>query len=94
MIPKYTIEYTIHPEHNKNIERHHSDDPVESEDFLAHLIASGVRIFDIKHEGVALDRTQTDRMIDVAARKLTARAIARALQLDAAEVKHRFGYAA
>jgi hypothetical protein len=94
MLAKYTIEYTIYPEHSKKVERHHTDDPVESEEFLAYLIANGVRILDIKHDGTALDRTQTDRMIDVAARKLTARAIAKSLQLDTAEVKHRFGYAA
>mgnify|MGYP003444196948 CR=1 FL=1 len=57
MIAKYTIEYTIFPQHNKRIESHHTDDPVEAEDFLMYLLGNGSRIRAIKHEGVDLDGT-------------------------------------
>jgi hypothetical protein len=94
MIPKYTIEYTIFPQHNKRVERHVTDDPIEAEDFLMHLLASGAHIQGIKHEGLALDQAQSDRMLRVAASRLASRLLEYSLQLDAAATKHRFGLAA
>ena len=93
MIAKYTIEYTIFQQHNKRVESHHTDDPVEAEDFLMYLLANGTRIHAIKHEGVDLDGTQSDRMLRVAAGRLAARVLGESLHLDAAAVKHRFDFA-
>jgi len=93
MIAKYTIEYVIFPEHNKRVESHHTDDPVAAEDFLMYLLANGSRICAIKHEGVDLDEAQSDRMLRVAAGRLAARMLGESLHLDAAAVKHRFGFA-
>ncbi len=94
MIAKYTIEYTIFPQHNKRVENHHTDDPVEAEDFLMYLLAGGARISAIKHEGVNLEEAQSDRMLRVAAGRLAARLLGESLRLDSAAVKHRFGFAA
>jgi hypothetical protein len=94
MIAKYTIEYTIFPQHNKRVESHHTDDPVEAEDFLMYLLANGTRICAIKHEGVDLEGAQSDRMVRVAASRLAARMLGESLQLDPAAVKHSFGFAA
>lgn len=94
MLAKFSIDYTIFPQHNKRVETHRTDDPVEAEDFLMHLLASGVRIHSIKHEGIDLDQTKTDKMIRLAAERLMSRLLGIALQLDSAAVKHRFGFAA
>lgn len=93
MLAKFTIEYIIQPEHNKRLDSHRTDDPVEAEDFLMSLLRIGARIHAIKHEGVELDESQTDRMLRIAAERLAAGLLARSLHLDAAAVKHRFGFA-
>jgi hypothetical protein len=94
MLAKFSIEYTIFPQHNKRIQRHLTDDPVEAEDFLMHLLASGARIHSILHEGLALDTVQSDRMLRVAATRLASQLIEQSLHIDAADAKHRFGLAA
>ena len=94
MLSKFAIDYTIFPQHNKRVETHRTDDPVEAEDFLMHLLASGARIQSIKHEGVELDQTKSDKMIRLAAERLISRLLATSLHLDSAAVKHRFGFAA
>lgn len=94
MLAKFDIEYVIQYHHNKRVDSHRTDDPVEAEDFLMSLLRVGARIKAIKHEGVELDRTQSDRMLRVAADRLASRAISSALDLDAVAVTHRFGYAA
>jgi hypothetical protein len=94
MQAKFTIEYTIFPQHNKRVERHFTDDPVEAEDFLMHLLVSGARISAIKHDGIDLDETKSDRMLRVAASRLASQLLENSLHLDAAAVKHRFGLAA
>jgi len=94
MLSKYAIDYTIFPQHNKRVETHRTDDPVEAEDFLMHLLASGVRILSIKHDGVELDQAMSDKMIRVAAERLMSRLLETSLNLDSAAARHRFGFAA
>jgi len=94
MQAKYAIEYTIFPQHNKRVERHYTDDPVEAEDFLMHLLVSGARIHGIKHEGISLDQAQSDRMLRVAGSRLASQLLENSLQIDAAAARHRFGLAA
>jgi hypothetical protein len=94
MLTKFIVEYTIFPQHNKRVERHQTDDPVEVEDFLMHLLACGARIHAIKHDGIALDQVKADRMLRVAAQRLAAQLIGASLHLDSAAVKHRFDLAA
>ena len=94
MLAKFDIEYTIRPQHNKRVDVHRTDDPVAAEDFLTGLLAGGAAINAIKHEGVALSQPQTDQMVRVAAERLISSLICRSLDLDAAAVKHRFGFAA
>lgn len=94
MLAKFDIEYVIHPQHNKRVDTHRTDDPIEAEDFLMNLLVAGVRINAIKHEGVTLDPPQADRMLRVAAERLASRLLGRSLDLDSVEVKHRFGFTA
>ncbi|HRH96574.1 MAG TPA: hypothetical protein PLB55_11595 [Prosthecobacter sp.] len=94
MLAKFDIEYVIHPHHNKRVDIHRTDDPVEAEDFLMNLLASGARIKAIKHEGIELAQKQSDQMLHVAAERLATRQLCMALDLDSASVKHRFGFTA
>jgi hypothetical protein len=94
MIAKYEIEYTVNPSHNSRVGTHRTDDPVEAEDFLTALLIAGARIHGIKHEGVELSAAQNNRMLHVAAERLVSGLLRTSLKLDAAEVKHRFGFAA
>lgn len=94
MIAKFDIEYVLYPQHNRRVDTYRTDDPVAAEDFLMNLLAGGSRIAAIKHEGVALPEEQSDHMLKVAAGRLAAHLLATALDLDAAAVKHRFGFAA
>jgi hypothetical protein len=94
MLPKFDIAYVSRPDHNSRQDNHRTDDPVAAEDFLMGLLATGARIVSIKHDGIELDQPQSDRMLRVAADRLAAGVLCRALSIDAAEVKHRFGFAA
>lgn len=93
MLAKFTIHYVILPQHNKQELAHHTDDPVEAEAFLSHLLLSGARITAIEHEGVALSQSQSDRMLKVAAEQIASLMLRESLGIDAAEAKHRFGFA-
>jgi hypothetical protein len=93
MLAKYEIDYIINPHHNKRVDIHRTDDPVEAEDFLMGLLASGARILAIKHEAIELGQHEQDQMICVAAQRVAARLVCESLRLDAAAVKHRFGFA-
>jgi hypothetical protein len=94
MLAKFDIEYVIHPQHNHRVDTHRTDDPVEAEDFLMNLLVVGARIKAIKHEGIELEQSKADRMLRVAAERLASRLLASSLGLDAAQVKHRFSFAA
>lgn len=93
MQAKFAITYTVFPEHNKRVDTHYSDDPVETELFLSQLIATKSRIHEIKHEGVDLEPNAFDRMVRLAGERLVGRLIGAALKIDYAEVRHRFGLA-
>jgi hypothetical protein len=93
MLAKFAITYTVFPEHNKRVDTHYTDDPVEAELFLAKLIATKSRIHEIKHEGVDLETTAFDRMVRLAGERHLGRLIGAALKIDYVEVRHRFGLA-
>ena len=94
MISKFSVEYIIHPQHHKRVDTHRTDDPVELEDFLMQILMSGSRLISIKHEGIERDEAQTSQMLRVAAERIASRLLAASLGIDAAAVKHRFGFAA
>jgi hypothetical protein len=93
MHAKFAITYTVFPEHNKRVDTHYSDDPVETELFLSQLIATKCRIHELKHDGVDLEPNAFDRMVRLAGERLIGRLIGAALKIDYAEVRHRFGLA-
>lgn len=94
MLKKFTIEYTNHPHSNEPCGVHRTDDPVEVEEYLAKLLGAGSRIISIKHEGVEVHQVQADRMLKVAGERLVSGLLAHALDVDSAEVRQRFGFAA
>jgi len=90
---KFVIEYLPFP-HHRNPSAHFTDDPIEAEDFLVHLLTSRARITAIRHEGTVLPLQAADRMIKVAADRLASLLLQQALLLDNVQVKDRFGFAA
>lgn len=94
MLKKFDIDYIVLPQHNKRVVTHRTDDPVEAEEFLAHLLAAGAKITGIRHDAEELTPSQFDRMVKVAAEGLVARLLGKSLGLDSAEIRHRFGFAA
>ncbi len=91
MLAKYKIDYAIpFPRHDQP---HHflTNDPVACEEFLTELLERGFKITGILHEGVALPKVDSDRMIKTAAGVLTTKRICHSLNIDTAEAHHRFG---
>jgi hypothetical protein len=94
MLTKFAIDYIVLPQHHTRILTHFTDDPVEAEDFLMHLLLARVRIKEIRHEGTVLSGHQFNRMLKTAAERVASAMLRESLALDAAEVKDRFGFAA
>ncbi len=95
MLAKYAIDYVAFPHHKRSTGfTHFTDEPVEAEDFLMHLLAARARIIEIRHEGAALTGHQFDRMLKVAAERVAAELLRESLSLDAGQIKDRFGFAA
>lgn len=91
MIKKFEIDYIVFPQHNKRVDTHRTDDPVEAEEYLMHLLVGGARVLAIKHEGVTLDTVQSDRFLLIAAQRLASRLLCNSLDIDSVTVNHRFG---
>ncbi len=94
MLTKFAIDYDLTPHHGSRNCTHFTDEPVEAEDFLMHLLVARARITAIRHEGAALTGHAFDRMLKIAAERIAAQLLRESLQIDAGEVKHRFGFAA
>jgi len=94
MIAKYTIRYAI-PFTREHVDsEYHTDDPIACQEFLTALLERGLRIREIRHEGVALPVKESDRLIKAAASVLAAQHVERSLGLKAEEVHYRFGFTA
>ena len=94
MLTKFAIDYIILPQHNTRIFTHFTDDPVEAEEYLMHLLVARARIKEIRHDGAVLTGHQFNRMLKVAAERIASALLRDSLALDAAQVKDRFGFAA
>jgi hypothetical protein len=94
MLLKFSIDYIAMPKHNHRVFTHQTDDPVEVEDFLMHLLASSARIKEIRHDGKVLAGPQFNQMLKVAAERVASLLLRESLALDASEIKDRFGFAA
>lgn len=94
MIPKYTIEYAIQFRSHAPVYHYSTDDPVACEEFVEELLERQFRIVAIKHEGVALERVEFDRVVKNAASMLASRHICASLHIKPEEERFRFGFAA
>jgi hypothetical protein len=94
MLNKFAIDYIAFPQHSHRVFTHLTDDPIEVEDFLMHLLAARVRITAIRHDGTAMTVHEFDRLLKVAAERIASALLRESLGLDGAEVKDRFGFAA
>lgn len=96
MIPKYHIEYAIElgGHREPHVRDFQTDDPVACEEFLVAALERGIRINNIKHEGVALVQREFDVLVKNAAATLAAKHVAKSLGLNAEQVHYRFGLAA
>ena len=94
MLNKFAIDYFALPHHNARLFTHRTDDPIEAEDFLMHLLIARALIKEIRHEGAPLTVHQFDRMLKVAAERIASTLLRESLSLDAEQVKDRFGFAA
>ena len=94
MFKKYAIEYVTFPHRDNRRFTHWTDDPVEAEDFLMHLLASRAHIIEIRHNGVAVTRHQFDKMVKIAAERIVSAMLSESLGLDMEAVKDKFGFAA
>lgn len=93
MLNKFAIDYIAFPHYRSRSFTHLTDDPVEAEDFLMHLLAARARITTIRHDGAPMTAHQFDRMLKVAAERIASALLQESLALDAAEIKDRFGFA-
>jgi 7-keto-8-aminopelargonate synthetase-like enzyme len=75
MIPKYTVEYSIQFRNQSPVQHYSTDDPVACEQFVEELLERQFRVVAIRHEGVALERPEFDRLIRNAASMLASRHI-------------------
>ena len=94
MLNKFAVDYIAFPQHSSRVFTHLTDDPIEVEDFLMHLLAARCRISAIRHDGILMTGHQFDRMLKVAAERIASELLRESLALDAAEIKDRFGFAA
>jgi len=94
MLKKFSIDYIALPRHSTRVFTHLTDDPVQAEEFLMHLLAAGARITEIRHDGSILTGHQFDKMVKVAAERVASRMLEESLAADGAEIQRRFGFAA
>ncbi len=94
MMPKYTIDYTTQFKKHAQPSHYSTDDPVACEEFVEELLARGIALHAIKHEGLDLPRKEFDRIVKTAAGMLASKHICASLRIKADEEKFRFGFAA
>lgn len=94
MLSKFAIDYNAMRQHSSRVFTHQTDDPVEAEEFIMHLLSTGARILEIRHQGERLHGGQFDHMLKIAAERNASLSLRDALNIDAVAVKDRFGFAA
>jgi hypothetical protein len=94
MLTQFTIDYIVFPQHNTAVQTHFAPDPIEAEDFLMSLLQIHARITAIRHEGGLLTQHQFDHMLKIAAERIVAQLLEESIQVDASDIKTRFGFAA
>ncbi len=94
MLAKYHIEYAMTLGHKTHANHYQTDDPVAAEEFLVHVLEHGYRLAAIRHEGVELPRSESDKLLKTAAGILAARHLCASLGIKPEEEHFRFGFTA
>jgi hypothetical protein len=96
MLKKYSVEYSLQFRKHSPPEHHQffTDDVVECENFVQDLLAHGMGLHAIKHEGAEVPSTEFDRIVKVAAAEVAAKLICATLHIKPDEERFRFGFAA
>lgn len=96
MLKPYTIEYSLQfRKHSPPV--HHeffADDVVECEEFIQELLARGMGLHAVKHEGADVPKAEFDRIVKIAASEVAAKLVCATLHIKADEERQRFGFAA
>lgn len=96
MLKKYTVEYSLQfrkhspPQHHE----YYADEVVEVEEFIQELLARGMGLHAIKHDGADVPKPEFDRIVKIAAAEVAAKLICASLHIKADEERQRFGFAA
>ena len=91
MLPKYTVEYTTQFKKHAQPNQYGTDDPVACEEFVQELLARGLKVQDIKHDGLSLPMSEFDNLIKIAAEVLAAKQVCTSLGIDREQAHYRFG---
>jgi hypothetical protein len=96
MLKSYTVEYSLQfrkhspPPHQE----YYADDVIEVENFIQELLARGMGIHAVKHQGADVPKAEFDRIVKVAAGEVAAKLICASLHIKSDEERFRFGFAA
>lgn len=96
MLKSYTVEYSFQFRKHSPLQHHQffADDVVEVETFIQDLLAHGMGLHAIKHEGADVSKSEFDRIVKVAAGEVAAKLICASLHIKPDEERFRFGFAA
>lgn len=96
MLKSYTVEYSLQFRKHSPPQHHQffADDVVEVEAFIQDLLARGMGLHAIKHEGADVSKAEFDRIVKVAAAEVAAKLICSSLNIKPDEERFRFGFAA
>jgi hypothetical protein len=96
MLKQYTVEYSFQFRQHSPRPHHEffADDIIEVESFIQDLLANGMGLHGIKHQGMDLPKVEFDRIVRVAAGEVAAKLICSTLHIKADEERFRFGFAA
>ena len=96
MLKRYSLEYSLQFRRHSPLEHHQyfADDVVEVEAFVQGLLAHGMGLHAIRHEGADVPPAEFDRIVKIAASEVAARLVCESLHIKADEERQRFGFAA
>jgi hypothetical protein len=96
MLKLYTVEYSVQFRKHSPPDHHqfYADDVVQVEEFIQELLARGMGLHAIKHQGADVPKIEFDRIVRIAASELAAKAVCTTLHIKPDEERQRFGFAA
>ena len=96
MLKTYTVEYSLQFRKHSPPQHHefYADDVVEVESFIQDLLAHGMGLHAIKHEGADVPKVEFDRIVKIAANEVAAKLVCESLHIKADDERQRFGFAA